>query len=288
MDVPKVAALHDISGLGRCSLTAAMPILAAMGVQACPMPTAVLSNQTGYESFAVADLTEHLPHFAAEWKRRGVRFAGVYTGFLCGPEQAAFAGSFLRDFAGEGALALVDPVLGDDGALYRVFDGRMCRAVAELVSLAQVVTPNLTEACMLTLTDYAHAAEQARRGNLEPAWTAARRLAAMGPGIVVVTGVHTGEFIENLCWLREEERGFSVQTRRLGQSYSGTGDVLASVLCGGLVRGDTPQRALELAARLVERAVAHSAAQGTNRNDGIAFEPYLGLLIQSGEGKDHA
>lgn len=289
MGVPRVAALHDISGMGRCSLTAAIPILSAMGVQVCPLPTAVLSNQTGYESYAVADLSEHLPAFAAQWRLRGVRFDGIYTGFLCGPEQVEFAQRFLRDFSGAGTLTVVDPVLGDDGAVYRVFDGRMCRAVAGLVGMADVVTPNLTEACLLTHTDFAQTAGAAASGNMEPVWTVARRLAAMGPRIVVVTGVHAGDIISNACWLADEKSGFCVDTRRVGQSFSGTGDVLASVLCGGLIRGDSPQRALALAAQLLGHAVALSAADGTDRNDGVAFEPYLGLLVpQEKEKQYHA
>lgn len=160
MAVPKVAAIHDLSGLGKCSLTAAVPVLSAMGVQACPLPTAVLSNQTGFPSYACVDLSRHLDAFTREWEKRGVRFDGIYTGFLCGARQVRMVERFLDRFYLPGTLLLVDPVLGDNGKLYPVFGRTMCGSLKSLVARADVLTPNLTEACILADGDYASAARR--------------------------------------------------------------------------------------------------------------------------------
>lgn len=236
MAVPKVAAIHDLSGLGKCSLTAAVPVLSAMGVQACPLPTAVLSNQTGFPSYACVDLSRHLDAFTREWEKRGVRFDGVYTGFLCGARQVRMVERFLDRFYLSGTLLLVDPVLGDNGKLYPVFGRTMCDSLKSLVARADVITPNLTEACILADGDYASVA---RAQSLEPVWELAERLAGMGPRTVIVTGVHRGDLICNAGFDARTGRRFSVGNRSVGsgRSFSGTGDLLASVLCGGLVRG---------------------------------------------------
>ncbi len=277
MPIRKAACIHDLSGLGKCSLTAAIPVLSVMGVQACPLPTAVLSNQTGFSSYAVADMTPHLASFASEWQRRGVRFDGIYSGFLCSAQQAAFVERFLDAFAGPDTLVLVDPVLGDHGAVYPVFDETMCAAVGRLVRRAGVITPNLTEACLLTGEDFAALAAAER---LEPIWALAERLAAMGPRIVVVTGVRQGENLWNLGYDAKANRRFSVSTRRMGGGYSGTGDLLASVLCGGLLRGEPPEQALRRAAALLQAAVRETFAEGGDPNEGVAFERHLHLLLE--------
>ena len=281
MAVPKVAAIHDLSGLGKCSLTAAIPVLAAMGVQACPLPTAVLSNQTGFPSYACVDLTRHLDGFSREWEKRGVRFDGIYTGFLCGTRQVRAVERFLDRFYQPGTLLLVDPVLGDNGKLYPVFGRTMCDSLKSLVARADVITPNLTEACILTGGDYEVAS---RAEGLEPVWEIAEQLAGMGPRTVIITGVHRRDQICNAGYDARKGRRFSVGNRSVGsgRSYSGTGDLLASVLCGGLVRGDTAEAALERAARLLEASISDMEADGTDPNEGIAFENHLDLLI----GKD--
>lgn len=278
MAVPKVAAIHDLSGLGKCSLTAAVPVLSAMGVQACPLPTAVLSNQTGFSSYACVDLSRHLDAFTREWEKRGVRFDGVYTGFLCGARQVRMVERFLDRFYLPGTLLLVDPVLGDNGKLYPVFGRTMCDSLKSLVARADVITPNLTEACILADGDYASAA---RAQSLEPVWELAERLAGMGPRTVIVTGVHRGDLICNAGFDARTGRRFSVGNRSVGsgRSFSGTGDLLASVLCGGLVRGETAEAALEKAARLLEAAISDAEADGTDPNEGVPFENHLDLLI---------
>ena len=273
MRVPKVAAINDLSGLGRCSLTAAIPILSAMGVQACPLPTAALSNQTGFESFASVDLSEQIPRFSCEWRKRGVTFDGIYTGFLNGPAQAGQIADWINQFRTPQTHVLVDPVLGDRGHIYPVFDRTMIAAVRALVTKADIITPNLTEACILAGTSYE---EAMRSDRLDTIRLAACALQKQGPSTVVITGIPRGEQIVNAVF--SPQGVHLIATQRLGDGFSGTGDILASVLCGGLIRGLEPKTALDLAAALLQKAIVHTFAEGADPNDGVAFEPYLYLL----------
>ena len=149
MSTPRVTAIHDMSGFGRCSLTVALPILSAMGVQCCPLPTAFLSTHTGgFEGFTFLDMTDEMPKIARHWKSLGLRFDAVYSGFLGSARQIGMVADFIRDFRGDGVV-VVDPVMGDGGAVYRTYTPEMCAGTARLAEQADVITPNLTEAALL-------------------------------------------------------------------------------------------------------------------------------------------
>ena len=145
----KIAVLNDLSGLGKCSLTAAIPVISAMGVQACPLPTAILSNQTGYASYYCDDYTQHMDAIMDEWEKRGVRPDGIYTGFLAGEKQADKILEFIHRFSSSDTKVLVDPVMGDQGRAYDIYSPQLCEKMRALISQAQVITPNLTEALLL-------------------------------------------------------------------------------------------------------------------------------------------
>lgn len=275
MSVPKVAAINDLSGLGKCSLTAAIPILAAAGVQACPMPTAVLSNQTGFPSYAAVSLAEHLDAFAHQWELRGIQLDGIFSGFLMDAPQVLWVKEFILRFRREGTLVLVDPVLGDRGALYKPFSMGMVEAHQQLIRLADVVTPNLTEALLLLGKDPA-----ALPTSLEAVEALARELCGLGPSTAIITGVEGDGRVWNVAYDRKTGSAFRVSNRKFAHSYSGTGDILASVVCGCMVRGESPKTALKRAAALLEASLAETAAlPETDPNEGIAFEPHLGLLM---------
>ena len=150
----KVAVLNDLAGFGRCSLTAAISVLSAMGVQPCPLPTAVLSAQTGFESYFFQDLTEQMGMITEEWKKSGAQFDGIVTGFMSDHRQIGEVNHFLDLFHKEGTFLLVDPVLGDNGKRFSVFDGLFQKEMKQLVKRADIVTPNVTELCLLTDYDY--------------------------------------------------------------------------------------------------------------------------------------
>lgn len=276
MAIPKVAAIHDLSGLGKCSLTAAIPILSVCGVQAVPLATAVLSNQTAFESYTGVDLSEYLPMIAAEWKKRKLSLDGIFTGYLSNEQQVEWVGGFIDSFAKDDTLILVDPVLGDEGVYYRGFGEQMRLAMRRLCGKADVITPNLTEALLLLGEDASRAKQPFGQEEIRQF---ARRLSALGPKTVIVTGIEEEEKIWNIGFDAGTQQFFAVSTQRRGAGYSGTGDILSSVICGCMVRGENAQAALERAAKLLEISIAEAVADGTDPNEGIAFEHHLRLLM---------
>lgn len=277
MKTPRAAAIHDLSGIGRCSLTAAIPILSAMGIQVCPFPTAVLSNQTGFPRYELVDLTDRMEAFGQCWAPWYGRFDAVYSGFLGNPRQAEITRGLVEKLRGEDTLVLVDTVLGDHGIRYPIFDEEMCSRVRELAFDADVITPNLTEACLLAGEPAEAAQDMQSRAELIQL---ASYLASQGPGTVVITGIRDEDQVANLAYIKEDSRCFWESSRRIGYSYSGTGDVLASILCGGLVHGLPLGEVLRTACRFLETALEETAESGSDPREGIIFEPFLGQLTE--------
>lgn len=277
MKTPRAAAIHDLAGIGRCSLTAAIPILSAMGIQVCPFPTAVLSNQTGFPRYELVDLTDRMEAFGQCWAPWYGRFDAVYSGFLGNPRQAEITLGLVEKLRGEDTLVLVDTVLGDHGMRYPIFDEEMCSRVRELAFDADVITPNLTEACLLAGEPAEAAQDMQSRAELIQL---ASYLASQGPGTVVITGIRDEDQVANLAYIKEDSRCFWESSRRIGYSYSGTGDVLASILCGGLVHGLPLGEVLRTACRFLETALEETAESGSDPREGIIFEPFLGQLTE--------
>ena len=269
MPVPKrVAAINDLSGFGRCSLTAAIPVISAMGVQVCPLPTAVLCAHTGYPTFTFADFTGHMREYAAGWDRLGVRFDAVYSGFLGSAEQIDIVLDFCR--AHPGALRIVDPVMGDDGAIYKTYTSDMCARMRTLCEAADCITPNLTEACILLGAPYTQAADERVMREY------ARALSALGPRYVAITGIRQGDSIVN-AGLADGE--FCIDRHpRLPAYCSGTGDIFASVVTGALLSGRGFADAVRTAGGFVSDAIRYTAALGETFENGVIFEPILGGL----------
>jgi len=246
-----------------------------MGVQACPLPTAVLSNQTGFDSFACVSLSEQLASSISEWRKQGLRFDAVSTGFLMDAEQAGLAGSFIDYAKSSGSLVVVDPVMGDEGSLYSVFDERMCQAFRSLAAKADLITPNLTEACLLAGVDYPGEVD----AQSPLIWEIAGRLCEIGPATAVITGIQgdPGE-ICNIAYILRDDRRVCVSNRKIGGSYSGTGDILTAILTAGILRGEDVEVSLRLVGQLFEKAIARSLSERADPREGVAFEPYLHLL----------
>lgn len=280
----KIAVINDLSGFGRCSLTAAIPTISVMGVQPCPLPTAVLSAQTGFPSYYCDDYTEKMEHFRQEWEKMGVQFDGIYTGFVASETQIRRIFRFLDTFYRESTFLLVDPVMGDEGRVYKLFTPELLRRMKELALRADVVTPNLTELCLLTGADYGELGRMKGEKEItEAAGELAEKLMESGPDTIVVTGirfedVQSGErMIGNLA-VDQSGRRLSAFPY-IGGSFSGTGDLFASIIAGGIARGDDIFRTMDLAGEFVERAMKDSAAEGVERNQGANFEKYLGMLL---------
>lgn len=276
MTTPRVTAIHDMSGFGRCSLTVAIPILSAMGIQCCPLPTAFLSTHTGgFEEFTFLDMTDEMPKIARHWKSLNLRFNAVYSGFLGSVRQIGIVADFIRDFRGDGVV-VVDPVMGDGGTVYQTYTPEMCAGMARLAEQADVITPNLTEAALLLDIPYGElpAGEAGYRSIVE-------RLSLEGRRSVVLTGASTAAGSTGaMCFDAHTGRTEAVQTPRVDREFHGTGDVFSSVLTGALVQGSSLTEAARKAVDFVRACAERTAAIGLPMREGVDFEPLLGLLTE--------
>lgn len=282
--VKRIAVINDLSGLGKCSLTAAIPVLSVMGVQACPLPTAILSNQTGYESYYYDDYTKHMDAYTDEWSKRGLTLDGIYTGFLGSELQAEKILRFIDVFQKPDTLLLVDPVMGDSGHTYDIYTETFGTQMKRLVQRADIITPNLTELCILTDTDYSSlTARSGAPDYLETIAAIGQKLLAQGIKTVIITGIlyqsPTDREKRYYNLVLEENAVTPISSAIHGGSYSGTGDLLASVVCAGMVRGDSALESVRRAVHFLETALAETANEQIPKNDGINFEPYLQLLL---------
>ena len=282
--VKRIAVINDLSGLGKCSLTAAIPVLSVMGVQACPLPTAILSNQTGYESYYYDDYTKHMDAYTDEWSKRGLTLDGIYTGFLGSELQAEKILRFIHVFQKPDTLLLGDPVMGDSGQTYDIYTETFGTQMKLLVQRADVITPNLTELCLLTDTDYSSlTARSGAPDYLETIAAIGQKLLAQGIKTVIITGIlyqsPTDREKRYYNLVLEGNTVTPISSAIHGGSYSGTGDLLASVVCAGMVRGDSTLESVRRAVHFLETALAETANEQIPKNDGINFEPYLQLLL---------
>ena len=185
----KIAAINDYSGFGRCSIAVELPIISALKVQCCPLPTSILSNHTGFESFYFEDFTESMPAYIKEWEKLNLKFDGICTGFLGSHKQIEIVRYFFDIFKTPDNIVVVDPVMGDYGNLYATYTKETCEEMKKLVSYANILTPNLTEACILTGREY-----NAEYGN-EELETIAKQLSDMGPSKIVITGIVAADIV---------------------------------------------------------------------------------------------
>lgn len=267
----KIALINDMTGFGRCSIAVQLPIVSQLGVQCCVLPTSILSNHTGFPSYSFQDFTSHMADHIAEWRKLGLRFQGICTGFLGSADQISIVRDFIGEFGGKGCTVMVDPVMGDDGKPYGTYTPEMCARMAELVAHADIITPNLTEACILANVPY--------NANMQPAEAIelARTLCDMGPGRVAITGIEGENSVMNACFELGGD-SFVVETPRLGEQRSGTGDVFSAIICADSVNGVDFRVSVTKASKFVGQCVATSIKLGIPRTDGLAFEEDLHTL----------
>lgn len=280
----KAVLINDLSGLGKCSLTAAIPVLSVMGIQACPMPTAVLTSQTGFKSFYCNDCTDKLDYYTEEWKKLGFQPDGIYTGFLSSEKQVDKILNFINSFETENTLVLVDPVMGDGGRTYSLFTDTLACKMKKLVTAADVITPNLTECCILCDIDYCEFVKNAESPDFidRIAELGKALLKRYGVKIVIITGIEHKDSdgtIKVLNLVASDEEVFCVSCKKIGDSYSGTGDLFASVIFSGLLRGDSLRDTVNLAVNFIETSLHDTVNLGIDRNEGIEFEKNLNLLL---------
>lgn len=280
----KVAVIQDLSSFGKCSLTAAIPVLSVMGVQACPLPTAILSAQTGYPSFFCEDFTSKMQYFEEEWSKLNVTFDGIYTGFVTGREQLDNIFRFLDKFHTKETILLVDPVMGDVGEAYKLFTEELLVRMRELVQCADVITPNVTECCLLTGLSYEKLHSYVNeRDFIKALEEAGKTLQQETEAKVIITGVNPPaadtdkQFIGNMYL--DGNKTFYGAMPYNGKSYSGTGDLFASVIMGSMMRGEDIEKSVQLAEAFLTAAINDTSFEQIPKVEGVNFEKFLRMLL---------
>lgn len=267
----KIAVINDFSGFGRCSIAVALPIISTLKIQCCPLPTSIFSNHTGFDSFFFDDYTDKMPLYINEWKKLGLQFDGITSGFLGSKKQIEIVTQFFKDFKTKENIIIVDPVMGDYGKIYATYTKEMCKEMKELVQYADIITPNITELCILTDTPYQ---EKWKISELEKM---TEELAEKGPEKIVVTGIVQKEFIANFCY----EKGKSpkiLRCHRVGTQRSGTGDVFSSIIAADAVNQVPFDKSVKKASNFIKKCILKSIEMDIPVTDGVCFEELLQTL----------
>lgn len=272
--IKKAAVINDLSGFGKCSLTATIAVISVMGIQPCPIPTAVLTNQTGYKNHYCIDLTDELCHYKEMWSLNNESFDGIYSGYIADKRQVDIILDFINTFRKSNTIVLVDPVMGDNGRLYSAFSNETCKKVCGLARSADIITPNLTELCILTDTDFEELNSHCESDDfLERISDVAKGAFSHSEQKIVVTGIKKGNCLYNGVFTKQDCSFVKAECH--GGSFSGTGDIFASIVFASVVNGESLVSAVSKAVSFIEKATADTAKEPYDRNDGINFEKFL-------------
>ncbi|MEG0570479.1 MAG: pyridoxamine kinase [Oscillospiraceae bacterium] len=278
----RVAAIHDLSGFGRCSLSVISPILSVMGVQSVAVPTAVFSTHTGgFSDVVMRDLTSYILEALNHYKKNNIDFECVYTGFLGSKEQIAHCKEFIMEY--KDALAVVDPVMGDNGRAYRTYSKEMCDGIVELVKMADLITPNKTEMFMLLKEQYSPSPLTHSQAKSYLA-----RLGELGPSQIIVTGIELADMtINNIGYDKNTNSFWRVRCNYVPVSYPGTGDIFASIVVASVLSGESLPIAMEKATRFLELSIKTTFSYGSETRCGVMLETNLSWLAGSHSLKDY-
>ena len=266
----KVAAINDLSGIGKCSLTVAIPILSALKVQCCPFPTAILSSQTGFNEYTFLDLTEEMKKYSNTWKNLNLEIDTIYSGFLGSIDQIDIVSNFIKE--NPQSFVIVDPVLGDDGLLYPIFNEKTCSRMKDLVMHSNLITPNITEACLLLNKEFKNDFSEDEIINI------AKDLSNLGPEKVIITGIIRNEMIYNLSYDKNTDKSFTYGLEYNKCSYSGTGDIFVSIICGLITNNYDLDFAVKTASDFIYKCISYTSKYENDRNQGVMFEMFLNDL----------
>lgn len=273
MSYKRILTIQDISCVGQCSLTVALPIISACGVETAILPSAVLSTHTaGFSGFTFRDLTDDMPSIREHWEKENIKFDAVYTGYLGSLKQIGFVKDIMDSCNKQGALRIVDPAMADNGKLYPLFDLEYAHAMAELCSTADIILPNITEACFMTDTEYKSEYDRAYIDEL------LQKLAALGCKTVVLTGVGYREGMTGVVVYEKGEYKY-YEHKRISKGCHGTGDVYASAFTGALVRGFDAFTAAKIAADYTVLCIENTQ-DDPDHWYGVKFETALGKLTE--------
>lgn len=276
--IKRVAAIHDLSGYGRASLTTIIPILSNMKIQVCPVPTAILSTHTGgYEGYSFMDLTDYMEKHINHWKKLNLEFDCIYSGFLGSPKQVKIVEDFVDFFGKKAELVVIDPVMGDNGVLYDTMSDDMVQEMKKLIQKADIITPNFTEVMYLLGKEYKEdiSIEEVKNSLVE--------LSQMGPKIVIATSVpETNTTLEKrtsvIAYDSENDVFWKVSCKYIPASYPGTGDAYTSVLIGSLLQGDSLPIAMERGVQFTSQCIMASYGFNYPTKEGVLLERMLDVL----------
>lgn len=265
----KIAVINDISGFGRCSIAVSLPVISHMQIQACPVPTSIFSNHTGFKEFFFDDYTSKMQSYIDNWKKLDLRFNGILSGFLGSSEQISIVRKFIEDFKTDSTLVIIDPVMGENGQPYPTYTMDMCQEMKQLVKFADVLTPNLTEACILTDTPYTP-----ETFTKKDYYSIIQKLAEDGARKIVITGIEMGDYIGNIVY-ESGNKPHVIKERRVGNVRSGTGDIFSSIIAADAVCNVDFNKSVRKASRFVRDCIDVTEKFDIPPTDGVCFEEIL-------------
>lgn len=274
MNYKKVLTVQDISCVGQCSLTVALPIISACGMETCILPSAVLSTHTaGFNGFTCRDLTEDMPQIAKHWEKENIRFDCVYTGYLGSKTQIGYVLDIFKSLTKEDSLKIVDPAMADNGKLYPAFDMEYVKEMKKLCAKADILIPNITEACFLTDLEFKTEYDEAYIKKL------LEELIKLGAKAIVLTGVSYSRDKTGVCVYENGKLSY-YEHKLISKGSHGTGDVYASAFVGALMNDKKLFDSAKIAADYTVKCIENTASD-PNHWYGVKFETALGTLINA-------
>lgn len=270
----KIAAINDFSGYGRCSLTVALPVISRLKVQCCPVPTSIFSNHTAFPHYYFDDYTGRMTEYISHWKQLDLHFDGILTGFLGSREQIAIVQDFIAHFKGKDTIVIIDPIMGDHGKTYATYTPDMCNAMRELCASADILTPNLTEACILAEVPYAPHT-MSTEDFFDIAGQIANRINAKAK--IVITGIHLGTHIGNVIYTPDSAPVLFRQ-KKTGTERCGTGDIFSSIIAADAVKGADFTASVKHASGFVKKCIEATEQYTVAPAEGVCFEEVLHAL----------
>lgn len=267
----KIALINDFTGFGKCSITVALPVISALRVQCCPVVTSIFSNHTAYPEYFFDDYTDKMQEYINQWKKLELKFEGIATGFLGSARQIEIVSQFINEFKTENTVLIVDPVMGDYGVKYDTYTEEMCEKMKMLVSMSDIITPNLTECCILTDTAYRDDIDYTDVRKM------AEKLSGMGPDKIVITGIERKDYINNFVYEKGKEEKI-IKSKKIGISRSGTGDIFSAIISADAVNGVEFETSVRKAIRFIRRCIVLSDDREIPTEDGVCFEDVLTTL----------
>lgn len=274
----KIAVISDLSGLGKCSLSAALPVISATGAQCCPITTAVLTNQTDYNSYYCRDLTDIIEHYTEQWDKCGFVPDSVLTGYMASEEQMDKVITIVKHYRKKGASIIVDPIMADDGTVYKDYSHQMCLKMKELCKYAEVITPNLSELCILCDKQFDDINKLSFKSKMNSIETLAKTLLNDHLKLVIVTGIFTDNYVYTAAIGKKNT--YTVKNRKYSSGFSGTGDIFSALFTALYTKGFSPKYCIRKTVKFIVKSVNNTKQSSSYSPDGTDFEKCLRLLTK--------